>query len=147
MCWSEIRGTVWTIPGNRTKNGRAHEVPLSAAAQSLLAQTPRIAGGDYVLTTNGTAPITGFGLAKRQLDEIAPIIPRWTFHDLRRTLASGLARLGQPVHVIEAILNHRSGTISGVAAIYNRHQYLEEKRAALEEWAQHVLTLAGSANG
>jgi hypothetical protein len=62
---------------------------------------------------------------------------------LRRTLASGLARFGQPVHVIEAVLNHRSGTISGVAAVYNRHAYLEEKRAALELWARHVLTLAG----
>jgi integrase len=142
MRWSEITGSVWTIPGARTKNSRVHEVPLSAAVQSLLAKTPRIRGSDHVLTTTGTMPIKGFGVPKRQIDELAPIAVRWTFHDLRRSLASGLARLGQPVHVIEAVLNHRSGTISGVAAIYNRHAYLEEKRAALEQWAQHVLALA-----
>jgi integrase len=88
------------------------------------------------------APISDFTMAKRRLDALAAIAERWTFHDLRRTLASGLARLGQPVHVIEAVLNHRSGTISGVAAIYNRHAYLEEKRAALEQWARHLKQLA-----
>ena len=142
MCWNEITGTLWTIPGHKTKNGRAHEVPLSTAVQALLAETPRIAGSEYVLTTTATAPIASFGLAKRRIDQLALIGSHWTFHDLRRTLASGLARLGQPVHVIEAVLNHRSGTISGVAAIYNRHQYLGEKRAALEMWAQHVAAAA-----
>ena len=63
--------------------------------------------------------------------------------DLRRTVASGLARLQTPPHVIEAILNHRSGTISGVAAVYNRYSYLEEKRQALEAWAGHVMALLG----
>ena len=60
----------------------------------------------------------------------------WRFHDLRRTAASGLARLGFPVHVIEAVLNHRNGQISGVAAVYNRHSYLPEKRRALEAWGK-----------
>jgi integrase len=147
MRWSEINGLLWTLPASRTKNKRLHEVPLSAAAQTLLAKMPRISGSDFVLTTSGKKPIRDFGFAKRRIDELAPIAPPWTFHDLRRTMASGMARLGQPVHVIEAVLNHRSGTISGVAAIYNRHAYLEEKRAALEMWAQHVLTLAGRANG
>ena len=68
-------------------------------------------------------------------------IPHWTFHDLRRTAASGMARLGFPVHVIEAVLNHTGGQISGVAAIYNRHRYLPEKRRALEAWAAHVTGL------
>jgi integrase len=138
MRWSEIDGPLWTLPASRTKNARVHEVPLPAAAQVLLAGTPRIVGSDFVLTVSGALPFSGFAPAKERLDELAPISPRWVFHDLRRTLASGLARLGQPVHVIEAVLNHRSGTISGVAAIYNRHAYLEEKRAALELWAQHV---------
>src|SRR5215210_4859845 len=65
----------------------------------------------------------------------------WRLHDLRRTAASGMARLGVPVHVIEAVLNHRSGQISGVAAVYNRHSYLPEKRRALQAWANHVLSL------
>jgi integrase len=142
----EINGALWTIPAERSKNGRAHEVPLPATAQALLAEAPRIVGNDHVFTGRGKAPFSAFTAAKAEIYELAPIAG-WTFHDLRRTLASGMARLGQPVHVIEAVLNHRSGTISGVAAIYNRHQYLEEKRAALEEWGKHVLALAERANG
>ena len=69
----------------------------------------------------------------------------WRLHDLRRTAASGLARLGFPLHVIEAVLNHRCGQISGVAAVYNRHSYLPEKRKAIEPWSAHVLHLAGGA--
>jgi integrase len=148
MRWSEITGTVWTIPGERTKNGWTHEVPLSAFAQALLAKTPRIANSDFVLTLDGIAPISGFATIKRQIDAQMLAVtrgsdnPAWRFHDLRRSLASGLARLGQPIHIIEAVLNHRSGVISGVAAIYNRHQYLDEKRAALEQWARHLKQLA-----
>ncbi len=66
----------------------------------------------------------------------------WRLHDFRRTVASGLARLQTPPHVIEAVLNHRSGTISGVAAVYNRYNYLDEKRQALDGWARHVQGLA-----
>src|SRR3546814_18600605 len=65
-------------------------------------------------------------------------VPRWTIHDLRRTAASGMARLGQPVHVVEAALNHKSGTIKGVAAVYNRYSYADEKRTALEAWANFL---------
>jgi integrase len=143
MCWSEITNTLWTIPSARTKNGRTHEVPLSRAAQALLAKTPRIAGGDYVLTTTGTMPIKGFGVPKRKIDELAPIAVRWTFHDLRRTLASGMARLGVNLPVIEKVLNHTGGSFAGVAGIYQRHDFAGEKRGALELWAQHVLTLVG----
>ena len=132
-----------TIPAERSKNRRAHEVPLPATAQALLAEAPRIVGNDHVFTGRGKAPFSAFTAAKAEIYELAPIAG-WTFHDLRRTLASGMARLGQPVHVIEAVLNHRSGTISGVVVIYNRHQYLEEKRAALEEWKEHVLRFSGA---
>jgi len=65
----------------------------------------------------------------------------WTFHDLRRTVASGMARLGVAVHVTEAVLNHKSGSIKGVAAIYNRYDYATEKRSALEAWSRHVFSL------
>jgi integrase len=74
-----------------------------------------------------------------------PNIPHWTFHDLRRTFATGCARLGIGVHVVEAALNHRSGTIKGVAAIYNRYSYDEEKRAALAAWARHIEALVTGA--
>uniref|UniRef100_UPI0012E70F26 tyrosine-type recombinase/integrase n=1 Tax=Rhizobium bangladeshense TaxID=1138189 RepID=UPI0012E70F26 len=68
----------------------------------------------------------------------------WTFHDLRRTAASGMARLGVPVHVVEAVINHRSGSIKGVAAVYNRYDYAEEKRAALIGWADFVKELTAN---
>jgi integrase len=71
-------------------------------------------------------------------------IPPWTFHDLRRTAASGMARLGIAVNVIEAVLNHTGGEISGVTAVYNRHKYLAEKRLALEAWAAHVSGLVNA---
>ena len=72
------------------------------------------------------------------------VIPHWTYHDLRRTAASGMARLAQPIHVVEAVLNHKSGSIRGVAAIYNRYAYAEEKRKALDAWAHFVERLTTS---
>ena len=142
-------------PGERTKNGSIHDVPLSGPAQSILRALPRLAGSEFVLTTTGKRPVSGYARAKNRLDKVMLEIARadairrgedpatvflqpWRFHDLRRTAASGLARLGFPVHVIEAVLNHRSGQISGVAAIYNRYSYLAEKRRALEAWGSHV---------
>jgi integrase len=160
MRWSEIQdsGRVWILPGDRTKNGQAHHVPLSGAAQALLSALPRLAGSDLILTTTGARPISGYSNAKERLDrvieelaeaeahdrEAAPLIVQpWRLHDLRRTVASGMARLAVTPHVIEAILNHRSGIVSGVAAIYNRHDYLDERRDALEKWANSpVLTMS-----
>jgi integrase len=147
---------LWTIPAERTKGGRAHDVPLSAAAKDIVENAPRIGSSAFVFTIEGDKPITGYSGAKRRLDalmaEIAteeartagrepPTIEPWTFHDIRRTAASGLARLGMPVNVIEAVLNHRGGEVSGVAAVYNRHSYLPEKRRALETWARYVADL------
>ena len=140
-------GTQWQLPGTRSKNGLANIIPLSGMAQAILNDLPKIKG-DYLLTTTGEGPIRGYSRAKQRLDdEIVSLndgkaIAAWTFHDLRRTAASGMARLGTDPHVVEAVLNHRSGTISGVAAIYNRYQYLSEKHAALEAWAKHVQTQA-----
>ena len=159
MRWSELNpdGSVWDIPGERTKNSEAHQIPLTDAAQAVLKGIPRLAGSDLVFTTTGKTPISGYSNAKERLDstmlEIASeeisasdspqnsAIPPWRLHDIRRTAASGMARLGTPVHVIEAILNHRTGQVSGVAAIYNRHNYLPEKRKALEAWADYAAAL------
>jgi integrase len=69
-------------------------------------------------------------------------IPRWIVHDLRRTAATGMARLNVPPHVVDKVLNHVSGKIRGVAAVYNRFEYLKERRAALDEWARYVIDLA-----
>jgi integrase len=87
-------------------------------------------------------PPVSFSREKAQLDAIllgaVPPLAPWTIHDLRRTCASGMAGLGVQPHVIEACLNHKSGAIRGVAAIYNRFNYASEKRHALDAWAQHV---------
>jgi integrase len=148
----------WTIPPERAKNGQEHHVPLSSLATTLTEDAPRI-GERYLLTTTGETPISGFSKAKAAIDAEMLAIARqearergedpeavridaWTLHDLRRTAASGMARLGFPVHVVEAVLNHRSGSIKGVARVYNRYEYYDEKKAALDAWAAHIQTLA-----
>jgi integrase len=101
-------------------------------------------GNGLVLTTNGKTRISGFSRAKSNIDAtIAEMLDdaplgRWTYHDLRRTAASGMAGLGIAPHVVEAVLNHKSGTIKGVAAVYNRYSYADEKKAALEAWARKL---------
>jgi integrase len=153
MTEREIAGDNWHLPATRTKNARAHDVPLSEAAQAVLAGVKRISGSKrYIFTTNGEAPVSGFDRAATRLrsrvEKIAaeergePVtVPLWTFHDMRRTCASGMARLGIPVAVTEAVLNHVSGSTSGIVAVYQRHDYASEKRAALEAWARYVLAL------
>ena len=119
----------------------------------------------YLFTTNGERPVSGFSKAKERLDgnmlkllraefEEAGKDPgkaeirAWILHDLRRTAATGMARLNIAPHVVDRILNHVSGTIHGVAAVYNRHAYLEERKAALEVWGGYVegLVRPGRAN-
>ena len=154
--WSEMEidqakpdEALWVIPAARAKNGKEHAVPLSRAAVDLLASVKPIKSkSGFIFTTSGTAPVSGFSRAKQALDKrmkaLLPegvALPDWTLHDLRRTAATGMAALAIPIHVTEAVLNHKSGTIKGVAAIYNRHAYLEEKRQALNAWARRVETI------
>jgi integrase len=112
---------------------------------NVLGALPRFVGSDLVFTTTGTTPISGFGRVKNGLDT-ALGISDWRFHDLRRTAASGMARIGVAPHVVEKVLNHQAGVISGVAAVYNRHGYEAEKREALERWATTLSSLS-SKNG
>ena len=152
--WSEIDFSrrLWTIPAHRAKNGRAHEVHLSAPALEVLQSLPRVSQR-FVLSTNGEKPISGFSRSKRRLDGAmanagdarAPEIPHWTLHDLRRTATTGMARLNFPPHVVDRILNHSGGAIRGVAAIYNRFAYVDERRAALEAWGHCVIALVMAA--
>ncbi len=143
MCRSEINMEKrhWVIPSERCKNGKAHIVHLSPQAVELIQSLPDT-GGDFLFTLNGTSLINGFATMKPRLDKLIAAqsgdLQPWTFHDLRRTAASGMAQLGIAPHVLDRVLNHTSGTISGVAAIYNRFQYLDERQHALDLWAQHV---------
>ena len=153
MTEREIRGDDWTIPAARSKNGDEHTITLPQAARAILEGLERIKGrAGYLFTTTGNSPVSGFTRAKGRLDklmgeiasegqpdqiEVAP----FTLHDLRRTAATGMAGLGFPPHVVEAVLNHRSGTRRGVAAVYNRHDYADEKRDALEAWGRYVMAL------
>jgi integrase len=142
MRWSEIDfdRRIWTIPANRSKNGSAHEVPISAPVITTLAHVPRFLRSDFVFTTTGLSPASGFGRAKERVEQ-AVGSNDWWVHDIRRTVASGMARLAVLPHVIEKVLNHKTGEISGVAAVYNRYGYEREKREALERWAGWLTSL------
>jgi integrase len=138
MRWAEIEDDVWVIPKERAKNRTTHFVSLAPLARQVIADIPRHDGCALVFTTNLRTPISGFSNIKEELDRAMATDAPWRIHDLRRTAASGMARLGHAVHVVERVLNHRSGSISGVAAVYNRYSYQAECRAALAGWAELV---------
>jgi integrase len=173
MAWNEISEdwASWTLAAERTKNGIAHVVPLSAPVRELLKESlpedaneakavvrERRASGALMLPGAVGTPFAGWSKAKRALDKAiadarakaaaaagarpASLVP-WTVHDLRRTVATGLQRLGVRLEVTEAVLNHISGSRRGIAGIYQRHDWAAEKRAALEGWGAHVLAAAG----
>ncbi len=152
LSWREIEGDLWTIPRERAKNDKAHDVPLSGQVMAILADLPRIGSSGYVFTTNGDTPVSGFSKAKVALDEkMAKIldvdkVEPWRLHDIRRTVASGMARLGIGLAVIEKVLNHTSGSFAGIVGVYQRHEFADEKRRALEAWGRFVETVA-SGNG
>jgi integrase len=139
--WSEIHGDEIRLPGERSKTGEPRTIPLAPAAVELIGTLPRI--GDHVFTTNGTAAVSGWSKAKRALDaktaEIhgRPLAP-WRIHDLRRTGATGLQRLGVALQVIESILGHVGGSRAGIVGVYQRHRFAAEQRVALEAWSHEV---------
>jgi integrase len=134
-------GATWTIPGERTKNARAHVVPLSPPARELIASVGT--DTELVFTTNGATPVSGWSKIKNRLDA-AMKIRRWRLHDLRRTFVTGLAELGMRPDVIELTVNHISGLRGGIAGVYNRSELLPERRAALECWATHMQGLVAA---
>ncbi len=142
MRWSEVdfKEREWTIPAERSKNDCEHIVPLPDPAIDILDNLPRFTGGDFVFTTTaGRRPVSGFSKAKLRTDEILAknktAIEGWQVHDLRRTCRTGMARIGVPEIVSERVLNHQSG---GLVKNYTVHEYLDEKRDALVQWAQEV---------
>ena len=142
MRWSELdlKNKVWTIPAGRAKNGKSHNVPLSQAVIDILESLPRFLHSDYVFTTTGKTPVSGLGKYKQRID-IMTNVAGWVFHDFRRTAASGMAKLEIPPYVVEKVLNHISGTFSGVLGVYNQYGYDREKREALNAWADYLTGL------
>lgn len=153
---SELRGLngaepTWDIPGARTKNGQSHLVPLTPAVLAEIGKVPNL--GDLLFTTTGETPASGFGKAKARLDNrIAEIrakedrtpMPPWTLHDLRRTMVTMMnEHLAIPPHVVEAVVNHISGLAkAGVAGVYNRALYMDDRRRALTAWAKLVQAIS-----
>ena len=147
---------MWSLPRERAKNDRQHDVFLSDQSLAVLEAVPKIEGpSGFMFTTNGRTPVTGFSRAKERFDEAmlsvarqevverghdpAGIeIPDWRVHDLRRTTASGMARLGIILPVIEKVLNHISGSFAGIVGVYQRHSFADEKRVALEAWGRKI---------
>lgn len=170
MNWGEMSVDLatWTMPGGRTKNGATHVVPLSAPARGLLegllpgdkteaqsAIVERRSNGALVLPGALGTSFAGWSKAKVALDKAiadgramaatdtgaSPAVVPWSVHDLRRTVATGLQRLGVRLEVTEAVLNHISGSRGGIAGVYQRHDWAEEKRTALDAWAARVLAV------
>jgi integrase len=149
MEWAEVDlgDKLWVIPREKTKSGRVHEVQLSEPARELLRSLPRL--GPFVFTGKTGRGVTGFTHGKNKLDaamtEVSggAAIEAFILHDLRRTAASHMAKIGIAPHVVDRILNHASGTIRGIAAVYNRFEYQQERRTALAAWGSYVVGLIG----
>jgi len=140
----DLEGGLWTIPGDRAKNGKQHFVPLSEAALRLLKAVPVIDGSAKLFPSRADPErgASGFSRALARIiadmvKELGPV-ERFTLHDLRRTMATGLQRLGVRLEVTEAVLNHVSGSRGGLVGVYQRHQFQDEKRHALDAWAAEV---------
>jgi integrase len=138
--WSEVddKETI-TLPPSRTKNHRQHIVPLSAPALAILKGRER--GDRDLVFGRGTKGFGGWTKSKARLDEKAKLSRPWIHHDVRRSVATGLARLEVLPHVVEAVLGHVSGFRAGVASVYNLHAYETEKRQALALWGRHITAL------
>ena len=127
-----------TIPASRTKNKKAFVLPLSPLARSIL-QSVQTAGDLFFITERGK-PLSSWSKIKARLDG-AMKIPPWRSHDLRRTFSTNLNKIGIQPHVVEACLNHVTGSQGRVASVYNKYHYLPEKTAALERWSNHLIGL------
>lgn len=166
----DLRSGVWRIPGSIAKNGKEHRIALSPLATSVFQNVPKEDAPSSIVTkpgegrfvfstTAGLSRINEFTRTKRRLDlrihalkceharntgldldSIEPM-PHWVFHDLRRTVGTGMARIGIPPYVVELVLNHTPREIKGVAAVYNQHRYQAEKADAWDRWANHVSTI------
>ncbi|MEZ5708115.1 MAG: site-specific integrase [Blastomonas sp.] len=163
MQWTELDRDreEWTVPGERAKNGNYHLVPLSAQALALIDD---LAGGDEwprqgpVLTLDGERSLGGFSKARRELDEkidkalaekpdASAFEQHWVIHDLRRTMATGLQRMGIRFEVTEAVLNHTGRSKGGIAGVYQLYEWRDEKREALVRWGREIQGIVSPQGG
>jgi integrase len=150
--WGEISGLKWEyigkdtimFPSEVTKNGREHVLPLADMARSIIEAVPRLNSTPYLFPGRTGEPWRGSGKSKWELDKVLKL-NAWTLHDLRRTFATQLAAIGTPIHITERLLNHVSGTQSGIVAVYQRHDYADEMRAALKRYEEHLAGLLARA--
>ena len=143
MRWEELdldKG-LWTIPAKRTKTRRSHVVHLTPQMKALL---PVRQEGQPLVFPSALGKTFQYFSAMKKRHDAASGVKGWVLHDLRRTVATGMAALGVAPHVADKILNHQSGAISGIVAVYQRHEFLAERKTAIELWSRHVeATLSG----
>ncbi|WP_425231151.1 tyrosine-type recombinase/integrase [Sphingomonas sp.] len=148
---SEFDGDTWVIPAARAKNGKAHIVPLSKVARALIDALPSMEGSVklFPVAGNPDGSVNGFSKGHprllREMGKLMKVeaVDHFILHDLRRTLATGMQRLGVPMPVTEAVLNHISGSRSGIAGVYQRYDYQRDKREALELWSAELELIVG----
>lgn len=154
--WEELnrKDLLWTLPGERAKNGEPNRIPLNELAVAILDEVAGSAiwpRSGRMFTTSRGGRFTGYSKGKIKLDLLMSQdgrepLPDWRLHDLRRTLATGFQRLGVRFEVTEAVLNHVGGSRAGVAGIYQRHDWKDEKREAMKSWNDHLATIIRLAN-
>jgi integrase len=142
IVWSELdlKAGTWALPAARAKNHRKHELPLPPMALEILVGVERIEGRDHLFGGDADHGFQRWSASKRELDARSGVV-NWTIHDIRRTVATGMAEIGILPHLIEAVLNHQSGHKRGPAGVYNRAKYQPEMKTALARWAAHVEAL------
>jgi integrase len=143
--WLEIEGDRITLPAARTKNKRTHVIPLAPVARAILDTRRR--NDDFVFGRVRGRPFGGWSVGKAALDARLPALAPWVHHDIRRSVATSMAEIGVEPHVIEAVLNHVSGHKAGVAGVYNRASYEQQKTTALQRWAEHLLAIVEGRQG
>jgi integrase len=151
MRWGDISadGMIWTVPADVAKNHKAHVVQLAPEAQAIVAALSRGTAGDFLFSTNGKTHVSGFSKARERLDRLVEgrTSNDWRFHDFRRTCVTWLAHAGFNPAVADKLLNHTTATgLTTVGQVYQRAEYLPERRAALEAWARHVIACASGSD-
>jgi len=152
--WDELSADLetWTLPARRAKNGKAHVVHLAEPTRAILAKIEPVRGCPFVFCAASRKPVSAFSAMKRGLDAAIATerqkagslaaMSGWTMHDFRRAGVTALASMGFPPHVCDRLLNHVGGSISGVAAVYQRAEFLSERKAALDAWACLIVSAA-----